>query len=114
VDETGKKRPLLTFAKWRKRRDRNAKLRWYSHLYLLFAYIAYGQKPNVHGGYFEGALSQRLIFRLACLGFDATIAAFGSEAALGKECEEKQIRMLVSPCLRAAGSGPAAAQIRGA
>jgi pimeloyl-ACP methyl ester carboxylesterase len=108
-DETGKKRPLLTFAKWRKRHDRNAKLRWFSHLYLLFAYVAYGQKPNVHGGYFEGVLSQRLIYRLACLGFDETIRAFDSEAALGKKCEEKQIRMLVSPCLRGSRSGPAAA-----
>ena len=111
-DENGKKRPLLTFAKWRKRHDPGAKLRWYSHLHLLFAYVACGQKPNVHGGYFEGVFLQRLIYRLACLGFDETIVAYGNEAELGKQCESKQIRMLVSPALRAAGKGPAAAQLR--
>ena len=57
------------------------------------------QKPNVHGGYFEGMLSQELIYRLACLGYDETVRAYGSEAALGAACEQKQIRMLVSPML---------------
>lgn len=111
-DATGKKRPLLTFAKWQKRANKLAKLRWYSHLHLLFAYVAHGQKPNVHGGYFEGLLSQRLIYRLACLGYEETIKAFDNKAGLEKECADKQIRMLVSPALRPAGSGPAAAQIR--
>ena len=92
-------RPLLTFAKWRKRNDPNAKLRWYSHLYLLFAYVAYGQKPNVHGGYFEGMLSQQLIYRLACLGYEDTVAAYGSERALSQICRQKQVRGLLSPLL---------------
>jgi len=63
-----------------------------------FAYVLH-QRPNVHGGYFEGLLSQQLIYRLACLGYDGTVAAYGSEAALGSACEQKQIRMLVSPAL---------------
>ena len=90
---------LLTFAKWRKEYDAQARLSWYSHLHLLFAYVVHHQKPNVHGGYFEGMLSQELIYRLACLGYDETVRAYGSEAALGEACERKQIRMLVSPML---------------
>lgn len=111
-DETGKKRPLLTFAKWLKRRNRSAKMRFYSHLRLLFAYLLPGQRPNVHGGYFEGVLSQRLIYRLGCLGYDETLAAFGSEAVFAKECANKQIRVLLSPCLHRVRSGPAAALTR--
>jgi hypothetical protein len=98
-DVANNARPLLTFAKWRKQHDAEAKLRWYSHLYLLFAYIVRHQQPNVHGGYFEGVLSQELIYRLACLGYDGTVKAYGSEALMGKACEQKQIRMLVSPML---------------
>lgn len=98
-DVVRKERPLLTFAKWRKRYDAEAKLHWYSHLYLLIAYFANPKKRNVHGGYFEGLLSQELIYRLACLGYDGTVRAYGSEALMGKACEDKQIRMLVSPML---------------
>ena len=98
-DTGGAPRPLLTFAKWCKRYDADAKMRWYSHLHLLFVYLVNHQRPNVHGGYFEGLLSQQLIYRLACLGYDGTVAAYGSEAAMGTACEQKQIRMLVSPTL---------------
>lgn len=113
ANDGGPARPLLTFAKWVKRADPNAKLSWYSHLHLLFAYIVY-QKPNVHGGYFEGLLSQQLIYRLACLGYADTVAAYGSDAALWQACEAKQIRVLPSPLLSArrlarslpAGSAP--------
>jgi hypothetical protein len=102
------RRPLLTFAKWRKRYDADAKLRWYSHLWLLLVYLVNHQKPNVHGGYFEGLLSQQLIYRLGCLGYDGTVAAYGSEAALGTACEQTQIRMLVSPDLWRRRTGPVA------
>jgi len=98
-DEVENYRPLLTFAKRRKQDNADARLRWYSHLYLLIVYVANGQRPNVHGGYFEGVLSQELIYRLACLGYEGTVSAYGSEALMGKECEQKQIRMLVSPML---------------
>jgi hypothetical protein len=114
VDEGGKKRPLLSFAKRQKLYNRMATLPFYSHLRLLLAYLLPCHKPNVHGGYFEGMLSQRLIYRLACLGYDDTVAEYGDEVALGKECENKQIRVLVSPTLslRQKRSGPAAALIR--
>ena len=98
-DVAENRRPLLTFAKWRKRHDAEAQLRWYSHLYLLLVYLVHHQKPNVHGGYFEGVFSQELIYRLACLGYDDTVKAYGSEAALGATCEQKQVRMLMSPTL---------------
>lgn len=111
-DETGKRRPLLTFAKWKKRHDRLATMHFYSHLRLLFAYLLPGHRPNVHGGYFEGVLSQQLIYRLACLGFDETVSAFGNQAAFGVLCGSKQIRVLLSPCLRKVGTGPAAAMLR--
>ncbi len=97
----GKPVGLLTFAKCLKRNDPTAKLPWYSHLHLLLAYVFCHQKPNVHGGYFEGALAQQLIYRLACLGYDGTEAAYGGTASLAKTCEDKQIRVLISPLLAA-------------
>jgi hypothetical protein len=100
ADAIKPERALLTFAKRRKRNNAKAKLRWYSHLRLLIAYLAYGQKPNVHGGYFEGELSQQLIYRLACLGYSETINAYKGEAALADLCRQKQIRVLISPELR--------------
>jgi hypothetical protein len=105
ANDGGPARPLLTFAKWRKRTDPNAKLRWYSHLHLLFAYVVHHQKPNVHGGYFEGALSQQLIYRLACLGYEDTVTACGSTAMLSQSCKDKQIRVLLSPNLAAHRAG---------
>jgi hypothetical protein len=102
--EGGKARPLLTFAKWRKRNDPKAKLRWYSHFHLLLAYLFCGQRPNVHGGYFEGRLSQQLIYRLACLGYEDTVTAYGGEGPLSQACEDKQIRGLLSPNLVAGRS----------
>jgi hypothetical protein len=97
-------RALLTFAKWRKRFDPNAKLRWYSHFHLLLAYLIRHQRPNVHGGYFEGKLSQQLIYRLACLGYEDTVAAYGGEGALSQACNDRQIRGLLSPKLAAGRS----------
>jgi hypothetical protein len=55
----------------------------------------------VHGGYFEGVLSQQLIYRLACLGYIDTVKAYGGEAALSQLCKDKQIRGLLSPQLPA-------------
>jgi hypothetical protein len=80
LDSSGNKQGLLTFALCAKRTNPKAKLRWYSHLHLLIAYVFRYQKPNVHGGYFQGVLSQQLIYRLACLGYRATVAAYGDEA----------------------------------
>jgi pimeloyl-ACP methyl ester carboxylesterase len=91
-------RGLLTFALDRKRNNPDARLSWYSHLHLLYAYLT-KLKPNVHGGYFEGLLSQQLIYRLACLGFDGTVGAYGGPDELWDTCKQKQIRVLVSPLL---------------
>jgi hypothetical protein len=65
-----------------------------------------------HGGYFEGVLSQQLIYRLACLGYDDTIKIYGTEQKLGEICKGKKIRMLVSPALSgsAAGAVPSATE----
>jgi hypothetical protein len=54
----------------------------------------------MHGGYFEGRLSQRLIYRLACLGVQDTVVSFNGLDQLSRECKEKQIRMLLSPKVR--------------
>jgi hypothetical protein len=111
VDQDNDGRPaqrLLTFAKCLKRNDRNARLRWYSHLHLLCAYVV-RQKPNVHGGYFEGMLSQQLIYRLACLGYEGTVRAYGGEELLSQACKDKQIRGLLSPNLAARERGGAEA-----
>ncbi|MBV9978731.1 hypothetical protein [Bradyrhizobium sp.] len=89
-------RPLLSFANWYKRNDEHARLPWHAHLRLLFVYL-FTQRPNVHAGYFQGLLSQQLIYRLACLGYNGTIMAYGSEQELGKQCKDKKIRLLVSP-----------------
>lgn len=93
-------RGLLTFALDRKRNNPDARLSWYSHSHLLYAYLI-KLKPNVHGGYFEGLLSQQLIYRLACLGFDNTVGAYGGPEALSEACKQKQIRVLISPLLQA-------------
>jgi hypothetical protein len=93
-------RPLLSFARCCKKYKADARLPWYSHLHLLFSYVVHHQKPNVHGGYFEGLLSQQLIYRLACLGYLGTIDAYGRESDLDDACKQKQIRVLLSPLLR--------------
>jgi hypothetical protein len=93
-------RPLLTFANWYKRDDEHARVPWHAHLRLLFVYL-FTQRPNVHAGYFQGLLSQQLIYRLACLGYADTITAYGSAQELGRQCKDKKIRLLVSPELPA-------------
>ena len=115
VDNTGVKRPLLTFAKCEKRHDPKAKLSFPAHLQLLWAYLTTPLRPNVHGGYFEGQLSQQLIYRLACLGFGGTVKAYSpthdphDRVALGNACKDKQIRVLLSPQLSEPQSAPASA-----
>jgi hypothetical protein len=43
----------------------------------LFLYVR--SRINIHGGYFDGTVTQKLIYRLACLGFAGTAAVYGSE-----------------------------------
>ena len=89
---------LLTFALRRKSRDPAARMRWWDHVHLLWSYVV-AQRPNVHGGYFEGKLCAELMYRLACIGFDDTLRAYGGEGPLCEQCEGKQIRVLWSPRL---------------
>jgi hypothetical protein len=98
-DRTGSLQGLLTFALRAKRHDPKARLTWWQNFRLLFSYLI-RQKPDVHGGYFEGELSQRLMYRLACLGFAGTVPNSDELAALDQKCREKQIRVLLSPGLR--------------
>jgi len=108
-DNDGTRRPLLTFANCDKRLVATAKMSFPAHLKLLWAYLTTPLRPNVHGGYFEGQLSQQLIYRLACLGFEDTKKAFGGLPAFGSDCASKQIRVLLSPELPADGHNAAAA-----
>ncbi len=80
---------LLTFAKWRKRYDAEARLSpVFVISHLLFAlYVVHHQKPNVHGEvYFQRAMlsAKRLIpTGSAYLGYDDTVrATMAAKAAL--------------------------------
>jgi hypothetical protein len=106
TNSEGVERGLLTFALKTKQHDAQARMGTWRHFKLLLAYCLCHQKPDVHCGYFKGALSQRLIYRLACLGYRDTVAAFGGLSALSAECKEKQIRVLFSPGLTARPGAP--------
>jgi hypothetical protein len=99
-DAHGVDRGLLTFALRIKVKNPKARMRWTQHFRLLWAYCVHHQNPDVHGGYFKGALSQQLIYRLACLGFDHTAAAFGGLRSMSAKCNQKQIRVVLSPVLQ--------------
>jgi hypothetical protein len=109
-DYNGEERPLLTFAKCQKRRDEKARLGRCSHVWLLIAYVA-RLRPNVHGGYFEGVLSQQLIYRLACLGYEGTIEAYRrAGTSMDVACKDKHIRVLFLPASTGAGQAHPAPQ----
>lgn len=98
TDNNGIRRALLTFALRLKRDDPQARMNWRQHLCLLKSYVWDGE-PDVHAGYFQGLLSQQLIYRLTCLGYHGTVAAYGGQPQLSQACREKQIRVLLSPGL---------------
>ena len=85
---------MLTEARNYKRNDPNAHIPIYEHIKLLILYVA--SRIDIHGGYFDGAVTQRLIYRLACLGFAGTAAAYGSQESLLDECAGHQIRVMPS------------------
>jgi hypothetical protein len=85
---------ILTEARNYKRNDANADIRVPEHIKLLLLYLL--SRIDIHGGYFDGAVTQKLIYRLACLGFTGTAAAYGSEESLLNECAQHQIRVLRS------------------
>jgi hypothetical protein len=90
------KRGLLTQAKNYKSHDPAARIPFSEQLYLLWLYRL--GKIDCHSGYYQGAVTQRLIYRLACLGFDQAVKAeaYGSEANLFTELANHQIRMVKS------------------
>jgi hypothetical protein len=87
-------RGMLTEARNYKRNDPNAHIPVYEHIKLLILYVA--SRIDIHGGYFDGPVTQRLIYRLACLGFTGTAAAYGSKESLLNECAQHQIRVMPS------------------
>jgi hypothetical protein len=90
----GPERPLLTYGLRTKRHNPTKGLNFFQHIKLLFSY----PKPiNCHGGYFQGDLSQELMYRLVCLGYHTTVAAYGGLPGLSARCDQKQIRVVVSP-----------------
>jgi Alpha/beta hydrolase of unknown function (DUF900) len=100
VDNEGRLRGLLTFANRTKRNDPVARMSATEHVRLLLAAFVYPKRPNIHGGYFDGSLCRQLIFRLACLGAQDTVACFKGLNRLSDECRTKQIRMWLSPSVR--------------
>jgi hypothetical protein len=71
----------------------------FQHLRLLFSYLLF-QTPDVHGGYFDPAAktANALIYRLLCLGFDATNQAFDKEGVpMLQACRNTSIEVLLSP-----------------
>ncbi|HEY1888227.1 MAG TPA: hypothetical protein VGG86_19595 [Roseiarcus sp.] len=90
-------RGLLTEARNYKARNREGRISYLGHLWLMARYIFPLASINVHGGYFDGRITQKLIFRLACLGYDGAVAAYKTEqTSLPDECQKHQIRLLRS------------------
>ena len=91
-------RGMLTEAKNFKRNDPNAGIPLWGQLWLIALYIL--GRVDVHGGYFNGPVARRLIYRLACLGYDRTVDSYRGEDAMLTECADHQIRVLLSHRLR--------------
>ncbi len=90
---------MLTEARNYKARNPTARIPYYEHVKLLIQYAIGGKnRIDVHGGYFAAAaaVTQRLIYRLACLGFAETTKAYGGQATMVNECAEQQIRVMPS------------------
>ena len=81
---------MLTEALNFKRDNPKAAIPLWGQLKLLILYIL--GRVDVHGGYFDGAVTQRLIYRLACLGVDGSLSAYGDKDAMLAECADHQIR----------------------
>jgi hypothetical protein len=97
-------RGMLTEALNFKRNNPTAGIPLWRQLKLLILYIL--GRVDVHGGYFDGAVTQRLIYRLACLGYDRSVGAYGNRDAMLAECAEHQIRVMPSERLRTRSQRP--------
>jgi hypothetical protein len=97
-------RGMLTEALNFKRNNPTAGIPLWRQLKLLILYML--GRVDVHGGYFDGAVTQRLIYRLACLGYDGSVGAYGDRDAMLAECAEHQIRVMPSERLRTRSRRP--------
>jgi hypothetical protein len=99
VDDPNRK-AYLTEAKNYKAHDPHGHIPYLEHLNLLWKYVSpwipADKRINVHGGYFDGAVTQRLIYRLGCLGYKNAMKAYGDETAMLSQCSEHQIRVMLS------------------
>ena len=87
-------RGMLTEARNYKRANPTAHIPVPEHIKLLLLYLL--SRIDIHGGYFGGAVTQKLIYRLACLGFTGTAAAYGGKESLLNECAQHQIWVMPS------------------
>jgi hypothetical protein len=90
---------LLTTALNCKAGDAKARISYARHIWLLFLWSPLAPRflrVDVHGGYFKGALTQQLIYRLACLGYENASNCYGGDASMLDRCKQQQIRVLVS------------------
>jgi Putative serine esterase (DUF676) len=92
-------RGMLTEALNFKRNNPTAGIPLWAQFKLLILYMM--GRVDVHSGYFDGAVTQRLIYRLACLGSDGSLRAYGDMDAMLAECAEHQIRVMLSKRPRA-------------
>ena len=87
IDGGNEPQPLLTFARRHKLKE-EGKIGRYEHVGLLATYLlGWPFYINVHGGYFEGKTLRRLIYRLACRGYDDTMEAYAAQV-----CKDSQIK----------------------
>ena len=77
---------MLTEALNFKRNNPTAGIPLWAQFKLLILYML--GRVDVHGGYFDGAVTQRLIYRLACLGSEGSLRAYGDIDAMLTECAE--------------------------
>jgi hypothetical protein len=99
VDEPGNK-GFLTEAQNRKANNSHGRISYPGHLWLPCRYVFPIGSINVHGGYFDGAATRQLIFRLACLGYDGATDAYQHEQkTIPTICSRHQIRVMLSPWL---------------
>ena len=70
-------RGTLTEARNQKRAHPTARIPVPEHINLLLLDLP--SRIDIDGGYFGGDVTQKLIYRLACLGFTGTAAAYGGK-----------------------------------
>jgi hypothetical protein len=99
IDEPGSK-GILTEARNYKAHNPNGRIPYFERIKLLWKFasplVPANEYIDIHAGYFKGVVTQRLIYRLACLGFCRAKQAYGGESAMLDECSKHQIRVILS------------------